>query len=161
MLSIRLIHWNAEEAEERAERLCTAGYEVEYAPTDTAEIRAMRDAAPSAAVIDLGRLPAQGRDVGMMLRKYKDTRHVPLVFVGGDPEKVARIREMLPDAVYTTWDDMPNALMDAKSPCPQRSLWYRNQYLRYIKAFPCPRSWESKRTRLSSWLALRMISRLR
>jgi hypothetical protein len=61
-------------------------------------------------VIDLSRVPSQGRDLGLHLRKYKATRHVPLVFVGGAPAKVTRIRELLPDAVYTTWDDIGTAL---------------------------------------------------
>ena len=47
------------------------------------------------------------------LRKYKDTRHVPLVFVGGDPQKVARVKEFLSDDVYTTWDEIDAALTHA------------------------------------------------
>jgi len=58
-------------------------------------------------VIDLNRLPSQGRDLGIALRTYKTTRQVPLVFVDGDPEKVARIREILPDAVYTSGTRSP------------------------------------------------------
>jgi hypothetical protein len=30
-------------------------------------------------------------------------RHVPIVFVGGEPEKVARARETLPDATFAEW----------------------------------------------------------
>jgi hypothetical protein len=48
--------------------------------------------------------------MGVQLRKQAATRHVPLVFVGGDPKKVDRIRELLPDAVYTSWEKMPGAL---------------------------------------------------
>jgi hypothetical protein len=44
------------------------------------------------------------------MRTYKATRHVPLVFVGGAPKKVAPIKELLPDAVYTTWDEIDDAL---------------------------------------------------
>jgi hypothetical protein len=113
MHRVRLIHWKAAEAEKRAARLVSAGYEVDAAPSDRASIRAMRDDPPSAIVIDLNKSPSQGRDVGLTMRKYVDTRNVPIVFVGGAPEKVARVREHLPDATYTTWDEIPGALAHA------------------------------------------------
>ena len=72
----------------------------------------LRENPPSAVVIDLSRLPSTGRDVAMSLRTYKATR-VPIVFVDGDPEKVAQIKEFLPDACYTSWDDIRNSLRRA------------------------------------------------
>jgi hypothetical protein len=51
----------------------------------------------------------------MALRSYKDTRLVPIVFVGGDPEKFERIKTHLPDAVYTEWPDIGKALNQAVS----------------------------------------------
>jgi hypothetical protein len=33
--------------------------------------------------------------------------------VGGEPEKVARLRELLPDATYTSWDEIGDALAAA------------------------------------------------
>ena len=113
MQRIRLIHWNVGEARERAARLESAGYEVVYEPLDAAGLRKVREDPPGAAVIDLGRLPSRGRDVALTIRKYKPTRNVPLVFVDGDPKKVARIRELLPDAVYTTWSRIDSSLARA------------------------------------------------
>lgn len=114
MKRIRLIHWNAEEAEERAGWLQALGHRVEAElPTGPAFFRALRENPPDAVVIDLGRLPSQGRDMGLTLRKYRDTRRVPLVYVGGLAAKVARIQELLPDAAYTTWDDIGPVLEDA------------------------------------------------
>ncbi len=111
MYRVRLIHWNATEAEERARQLQAAGYEVEHALLDAMSLRALRDDPPDAVVVDLSRIPSQGRDVAVGLRVHKATRHVPLVFAGGAPEKVDRVRELLPDAVYTTWEgiDVPLA----------------------------------------------------
>ena len=63
----------------------------------------MTDELPSAVVIDLSRLPAQGGEVGAALRAGQLTRRLPLVFVDGLPEKVLPVRQMLPDAVYSTW----------------------------------------------------------
>jgi len=73
----------------------------------------LRDNPPSAVVIDLARLPSQGRDLGLLLRKYSTTRHVPLVFVEGQAAQVARIKVHLPDAVFTTWRQIRSALRHA------------------------------------------------
>jgi len=110
---VRLIHWNTAEAEARAAKLQVAGYDVTCGPINHSAIRELRDDPPSAVVIDLARLPSQGRDLGLLLRKYSTTRHVPLVFVEGEPAKVARVKELLPDAVYTTWGKIRGALKQA------------------------------------------------
>jgi hypothetical protein len=113
---VRLIHWHEAEAAERAERLRILGYEVDHNILSGPEgFRELRDNPPAAVVIDLGRVPSRGRDVGMALRSYKDTRLVPIVFVGGDGEKVERIKTHLPDAAYTEWPDIGKALKQALS----------------------------------------------
>jgi hypothetical protein len=76
-------------------------------------LRALRDDPPDAVVIDLGRLPSHGREFGVSLRVTKATRGIPLVFVGGQPEKLARVREVLPDAVFTEWAEIGPALEEA------------------------------------------------
>ena len=88
MHRVRLIHWNATEAEEWAARLQAEGYDVEYALLSPSNLRALRAEPPDAVVVDLSRIPSQGRDTGVGLRIHKATRYVPLVFVGGAPEKV-------------------------------------------------------------------------
>jgi hypothetical protein len=107
---VRLIHWNAEEAEERAKILETIGYRVIHTLIDPTGLREIRENPPDAFAIDLDRLPSQGRDLGMNIRKYKSTRHVPLVFIGGDPGKVKRIKKVLPDATYTNWDEIQHSM---------------------------------------------------
>lgn len=119
MLKVRLVHWNEAEAAERAARLRPFGYEVESGILQWPEgFKKLRDHPPAAIVIDLGRVPSHGRDVGMALRSYKDTRAVPLVFVGGDQVKVGRIKDILPDAVYTDWENIGRALMAAVTSPP-------------------------------------------
>lgn len=110
---IRLIHWNAAEAEERARRLPAGTFAVDCDQLDPAGLRHLRQEPPDAVVVDLSRLPSHGRDVAVGLRSHKDTRRVPLVFVGGDPRKVAGVKELLPDAVYTSWDQIVAALHEA------------------------------------------------
>ncbi|MGH9851655.1 MAG: hypothetical protein ACREBD_17610, partial [Blastocatellia bacterium] len=63
MARVRLIHWKAEEAAERVEKLRAAGYEVEYGETTPGELRDCLNNPPAAFVIDLSRMPLQGRDV--------------------------------------------------------------------------------------------------
>jgi CheY-like chemotaxis protein len=63
-----------------------------------------------AVVIDLNRRPSRGKEVAIALRGAKSTRHIPIVFVEGAPEKVEAIRQLLPDAVYTIWPKLPAAL---------------------------------------------------
>lgn len=113
MHRVRLIHWNEEEAKEPIARLRAAGYRVEVQLPRPGMLREMRENLPAAIVIDLGRLPSHGRDVGLGFRLSKATRHVPLVFVGGEAEKVERVRQRLPDAVYTTWSRIGPSLKRA------------------------------------------------
>lgn len=111
---IILIHWKAAEAEEPAARLRSAGYDIDVlVPRNAADIRAVREAPPDAILIDLTRRPSDGRGAAIMLRQQRATRPVPLVFVGGDPEKVALVRKLLPDAVFTQWTGVAAALRRA------------------------------------------------
>jgi len=114
MRRIRYIHWNAVEAEERSAKLRAAGYEVDHSlPRGSAGLREIGEDPPAALVIDLGRLPGQGRDLAMMLRRRKSTRGLPLVFIGGDPEKVEKVKRDLPDAAYTGWERFRSVLEKA------------------------------------------------
>ena len=91
------------------------GYTVDY-PGDTANgnWRSLRETPPMAAVIDLTRLPSHGRYVAAAIRGTKSLRHIPIVFVDGDPEKVERVRKDLPDAVYTSRSRLVSVLKRVK-----------------------------------------------
>src|SRR5512145_2450883 len=103
-MRVVLFHWKAgAELDERAARLRALGHRVEAASEVMGGYEGAVARPPDAIVIDLGRLPSHGRQVAIALRERKTTRHVPLVFVDGEPEKVARLRADLPDAVYATW----------------------------------------------------------
>jgi len=116
MARIRLVGWNAEETEERAALLRSLGHDVDAAPVTSGSIRELPKAQVDAFVIDLSRLPSQGRDVGIAVRRGKASRAVPLVFAGGAPEKVERVQEVLPDAAFTDWDGIGAALAVARAP---------------------------------------------
>ena len=119
MANVLLVHWKPEEAAPRAAALEKAGHSVRFlAPKGTPPLRALVAHPPGAIVIDLGRLPSQGRDVATALRQRRATRSVPLLFVEGDPGKTARVKALLPDAVYTTWRGLAGALRKALAAKP-------------------------------------------
>ncbi len=135
-----LVHWSAAEARERAARLRKAGFRVAgivHGQLGPASFKAMWKSPPDAYVIDLSRLPSHGRDVALGLRERKSTRRVPIVFIDGEAEKVARIRSVIPDGVFGRWPgvarlvkqaiahpppDVPRKRFDAYSgtPLPQK-----------------------------------------
>lgn len=130
MANLRLIHWNGPEGRERQLRLASLGHHVEFDAVDGPGFsKVLRRSMPDAYVIDLSRLPSGGRMIGMWLRTNKGTRHVPIVFVDGDPAKVKKVRELLPDATYTSWPRLNAAIAKAlanprKSPVVPPSAIY-------------------------------------
>lgn len=112
---VLLFHWNADEAEARASKLRTAGHDVKFhsRETDITKLRAVRESPPDVCVVDLARLPSQGRQVGVWWRQQKNTRLIPIVFVEGDVTKTDRVRELLPDAEYTDWQHIRSAIRRA------------------------------------------------
>jgi len=111
---LQLIHWNRSETRELAQRLRSLGYRVRDAiPENATALRALGASPPDGVVIDLTRLPTQGRDVGVFLRQVAATRHIPLIFVGGRREMVAGARKLLPDATFTSWVRIESALQRA------------------------------------------------
>jgi hypothetical protein len=110
---IHLIHFKPEAAQAQLRVLRSAGFSpvcTEFRPD---LVRHLANKPPAAVIIDLTRLPASGRDVGVLLRRAKGTRDIPLVFAGGGPEKVARVRAVLSDAEFSGWDTIGTALRRA------------------------------------------------
>jgi glutaredoxin len=105
MARIFLVHWNESELCDLAAPLLTAGHD--------AERHFAVDKAPSwdgfevdVAVISLDRLPSHGREIADWIGSAKKRRHVPVVFVGGKPEKVAETRARFPNAAYGRTEDL-------------------------------------------------------
>jgi hypothetical protein len=76
-------------------------------------VRELRRDPPLAFVIDLGRLPARGREVARSVRQSKALRAIPMVFVGGGPERLAAAEDEFPDASFAGWDEVGPALEEA------------------------------------------------
>jgi hypothetical protein len=119
MATVVLIHWNSAEGRELAALVRKFGLKVTLEYEDAPLIlKRLRASPPAAVLIGLDRLPMQGRNVGIVLRTGKQTRHVPIVFAGGESAKVERVREVLPDATYTSWTDVASALKQAMARAP-------------------------------------------
>lgn len=112
---VRLIHWNEDEGLERRKQLEAFGFDAafDFGEGISFTMRQLRGKHPDAVVIDLSRLPYHGREVARAIRGAKATRHLAIVFVDGDPEKVKITRALLPDATYTTWGRAKMAIAKA------------------------------------------------
>jgi CheY-like chemotaxis protein len=112
--TVRLIHWNEDEGLERRKQLEALGFDASFDFGDGVfALRQIRSSQPDAVLIDLSRMPSHGREVAHSLRSAKATRHLPIVFVDGEPEKVNKTKLLLPDATYTTWGRIKTALPKA------------------------------------------------
>ena len=110
---VRLVCWKADRASEFVAELEQAGFAVDAGPLDQSVLKTLAKKPPGAVVIDLGKLPAQGRDFGIVLRTRAGSRHVPLVFVDGTEDSIKRTRETLPDACYASRAQMAAAITEA------------------------------------------------
>ncbi len=120
MKKIVLIHWNAAEAAARVQALSDAGFEVILFTGGPPTL--LRDLGPDAFIIDLTRIPSQGQAVAISIRQQKTNRFVPLVFAGGAPEKTERIQALLPDASFTTWENILATLQSSVAHPPSEPV---------------------------------------
>ena len=119
MRRVFLFHWRPEESGALVAALQGTGFEVEHHRREGGSpLTALRRSMPDSVVIDLSRLPSQGREAATGIRASKSLRHIPIVFADGLPEKVAAVRAMLPDAVYTTTEHVGAAVKDALAAPP-------------------------------------------
>jgi CheY-like chemotaxis protein len=139
MTRVRLVHWSAEEARERIAALEAAGFTVDYELLENQRaVQQIRQDDPQAILIDLTRLPAQGRDLALWLRQQKSTRDVPLVIVEGAREKVEALVKLLPDATYTDWKRIRSAVDKAIAHPPKQPIVPESVFAGY-SGTPLPR----------------------
>jgi CheY-like chemotaxis protein len=106
-----LIHWNQAEAEQLAQPLREAGWHVEFEAEDGARaVNTIKASPPDAVAIYLTRLPSHGRRTAEYLRETKSTRDIPILFVGGSPEKIEAAKAKVPDALYINEGELVAAL---------------------------------------------------
>ena len=114
--SSRLVCWDAAREPERRRVLEAAGLTVDDAIVEPSKLVAhIRLTLPAVVVIDLERLPSHGRAVAVVLRTTKSTRTIPIVFLGGAEDKVARVRADIPDAICGPWEQAAALIAGAKA----------------------------------------------
>jgi hypothetical protein len=100
-----LFQWNATEAETRAAQIRAGGWTAETESEDGARgIRRILDSPPTVVAFDLDRSPSHSLQVATAIRKYRDIRHLPLLFIGGSMMNVKRAQETLRGAAFVVPD---------------------------------------------------------
>ena len=114
MANVLLVHWNESEAKERARALKALGYKAKILfDSEKPHLAEIREHPPELFLIDLSRLPSQGREIAGHFRRAKATRNVPILFVGGDTERVKTARKLIPDAEFAVWEEIRPAMKRA------------------------------------------------
>jgi hypothetical protein len=113
MTTVKLISWHPD-LPTKAAALKARGRTIDSAPLikTSSVVGELASLNPSVLVLDLDKLPSHCREIAVALRTSKSARHIPILFAGGEPEKITRIRTELPDAHYTSWPEAPHALTD-------------------------------------------------
>lgn len=118
---IQLIHWNEKEAHLRSLYFQSQGNIVYHTiPSGKKLIKQIADNHTEIIIISLERLPSQGRDIALWLRKNRTTRTIPIAFVEGTPTKVAAIKSLLPDAVFHSWKTISSSVGDIIASAPTK-----------------------------------------
>ena len=124
MKTVRLVHFDEDQGLERRQQLEALGFDAAFDGDagPMVVIKAIKSTLPDAVIIDLSRIPSHGRAIAQSIRETKYSRHLPIVFVDGEPEKVARTKQLIPDAIYTTWGRISTALPKAIANPPKNPV---------------------------------------
>lgn len=108
---VLLVHWREAEAEVLAKEIRHMGWTVDTETNDGTRVSdRLRIDPADVVVIYLTRLPSHGRETGTSLQDIKATADIPVVYVDGNEEAVERTRTQLPDAIYTTTEQLNRTL---------------------------------------------------
>jgi len=109
MVKIFYLHWNEAEVKERIAPLKKAGYEItSHWSTEThAQFGATL---PDAVVISLDRLPSHGRAVAEWFVEAQKRQHIPIIFAGGQPDKVKATKAKFLKAIFCATEEVPAIL---------------------------------------------------
>ena len=114
MAAVFYVHWDEGEAGVHADALRAIGHRV--------AVHAAVDGTPrlpeptDVVVISLERLPSHGRAVAEWVSQAKRRRVIPIVFVGGPADKVARARERFPSAEFCARDAVHGVIARLTAP---------------------------------------------
>ncbi|MGH8003604.1 MAG: hypothetical protein ACRECJ_02630 [Limisphaerales bacterium] len=97
-MRIFYLQYNETEATVRKKILEESGHEV-IAHWSTGAAK-FRDELADVVIISLEQLPSHGRTMAEWFWEAKERQHIPIIFVGGFPEKVAVTKKQFPKAKF-------------------------------------------------------------
>jgi hypothetical protein len=111
MKTIKLLFWH-DDIKTKVASLRRRDLRIDTAPllSTSGVVGELAHLNPAVLIFDLDKLPSKSREIALLLRSSKSARHIPLLFAGGVPEKMERIRNENPDASYTAWQEAPKTL---------------------------------------------------
>jgi hypothetical protein len=111
MKTVKLLSWH-EDIATKAASLKRPGLKIDSAPLvrNSGVVGELAHLNPAALVLDLDKLPSRSREIALAIRSSKSAHHIPILFAGGSPKKMERIRAENPDASYASWSEAPRAL---------------------------------------------------
>jgi hypothetical protein len=113
MKNVFFIHWNEEEMKEKIKPLKKAGFKVDY-HFSTETTATIKDNLPECLIICLDRLPSHGKAYAEWMWEAKKRQHIPIIFCGGQPDKVKATRSKFPKAIFCSNEKLPAALEKLK-----------------------------------------------
>ncbi|QYK50661.1 MAG: hypothetical protein KF701_09720 [Anaerolineales bacterium] len=106
-----LFLWSQAEAEAAARLISGWGWQVDTEWQDGGRgSAAVKASPPDAVVLYLDHKPSHSRVTAEHLAQTKATAHIPLLFVGGEGEGLAKTQAKLPGATYTSEAGLQAAL---------------------------------------------------
>jgi hypothetical protein len=98
MANIFAVHWNEQELNALIEPLVTAKHNVRghWSQQSNAAMKEL----PDVLVISLDRLPSHGKAIAEWMWEAKKRQHIPIIFVGGDKEKLPSFKTKFPKAKF-------------------------------------------------------------
>jgi len=109
--TIKLISWH-EDVKAKAAALKQPGARIDTTPLIrlSGAVGELARLNPAVLVLDLDKLPSNSREIALVMRSSKSARHIPVLFAGGAPEKIVRIRTENPNGIFVQWPEAPQAL---------------------------------------------------
>lgn len=103
--------WSQAEAEAAARLISGWGWQVDTEWQDGGRgSAAVKASLPDAVVLYLAYKPSHSRATAEYLAQTKATAHIPLVFVGGEGDGLAKTQAKLPEAIYVSENELQAAL---------------------------------------------------
>ena len=111
MARLFYVHWNKDEALDTVRALRAEGHSVTY-HYNTEEgagahaWKQLKTNPPDVLIISLARLPSHGRRIASVVLENKSLGQLPLIFVDGAEDKVAKAKSQFPDAGFVNLTDL-------------------------------------------------------